>query len=133
MSKKQAQIRLMMKRKILIADDEQTIRLLVKRLLSQNYIVLEASDGEEAIDIARRQNPDLILMDIMMPGVDGYTACHQITKGQATKAIPVVMLTGVGHELNKKLSFEVGAKGYITKPFSLQDLLDVIRPLLPAS
>ena len=121
------------KKKILIADDEQSIRLLVRRLLSQNYIVLEASDGEEAIDIARRENPDLILMDIMMPKVDGYTACHQITKDQATKAIPVVMLTGVGHELNKKLSFEVGAKGYITKPFSLQDLLDVIGPLLPAS
>ena len=121
------------KKKILIADDEQTVRLLVRRLLSQNYIVLEASDGEEAIDIARSQKPDLILMDIMMPKVDGYTACHQITKDQATKAIPVVMLTGVGHELNKKLSFEVGAKGYITKPFSLQDLLDVIRPLLPAS
>ena len=121
------------KKKILIADDEQSIRLLVRRLLSQNYIVLEASDGEEAIDIARRENPDLILMDIMMPGVDGYTPCHQITKGQATKAIPVVMLTGVGHELNKKLSFEVGATGYITKPFILQDLLDVIRPLLPAS
>jgi len=121
------------KKKILIADDEQSIRLLVRRLLSQNYIVLEASDGEEAIDIARSQKPDLILMDIMMPKVDGYTACHQIKKDQATKAIPVVMLTGVGHELNKKLSFEVGAKGYITKPFSLQDLLDVIRPLLPAS
>ena len=121
------------KKKILIADDEQSIRLLVRRLLSQNYIVLEASDGEEAIDIARRENPDLILMDIMMPKVDGYTACHQITKDEATKAIPVVMLTGVGHELNKKLSFEVGAKGYITKPFSLQDLLDVIGPLLPAS
>ena len=121
------------KKKILIADDEQSIRLLVRRLLSQNYIVLEASDGEEAIDIARRENPDLILMDIMMPKVDGYTACHQITKGQATKAIPVVMLTGVGHELNKKLSWEVGATGYITKPFILQDLLDVINPLLPAS
>jgi len=121
------------KKKILIADDEQSIRLLVRRLLSQNYIVLEASDGEEAIDIARSQKPDLILMDIMMPKVDGYTACHQIKKDQATKAIPVVMLTGVGHELNKKLSFEVGAKGYITKPFSLQDLLDVIGPLLPAS
>ncbi len=133
MSKKQAQIRLMMKRKILIADDEQFIRLLVKRLLSQNYIVLEASDGEEAIDIARSQKPDLILMDIMMPGVDGYIPCHQITKGQATKAIPVVMLTGVGHELNKKLSWEVGATGYITKPFILQELLDVIGPLLPVS
>ena len=122
-----------MKKKILIADDEQTVRSLVKRLLSQNYVVLEAKDGEEAIDIARSQKPGLILMDIMMPRVDGYTACHQIKQDQATKAIPVVMLTGVGHELNKKLSWEVGATGYITKPFILQDLLDVIGPLLPVS
>jgi len=121
------------KKKILIADDEQSVRLLVKRLLSQTYIVLEASDGEEAIEIARGEKPDLILMDIMMPRVDGYTACHQIKRDEATKAIPVVMLTGVGHELNKKLSWEVGARGYITKPFILQDLLDAIGPLLPAS
>jgi len=121
------------KKKILIADDEQSVRELVKRLLSQNHIVLEAGDGEEAIEIARREEPDLILMDIMMPKVDGYTACYQIKQDQATKAIPVVMLTGVGHELNKKLSWEVGARGYITKPFSLQGLLDVISPLLPAS
>ena len=121
------------KKKILIADDEQSVRELVKRLLSQNYIVLEACDGEEAIEIAHGEEPDLILLDIMMPKVDGYTACYQIKQGQATKAIPVVMLTGVGHELNKKLSLEVGARGYITKPFSLKDLLDVISPLLPAS
>ena len=121
------------KKKILIADDEQSVRELIKRLLSQDYIVLEAGDGEEAIDIARSEKPDLILMDILMPKVDGYIACYQIKQGQDTKAIPVVMLTGVGHELNKKLSWEVGARGYITKPFSLQDLLDVISPLLPAS
>jgi len=133
MSKKQAQIQLTVKKKILVADDEQTVRALVTRLLSQNYVVLEAKDGAIAVDIARREKPDLILMDIMMPKVDGYTACHQIKQDQATKAIPVVMLTGVGHELNKKLSWEVGATGYITKPFILQDLLDVINPLLPAS
>jgi len=121
------------KKKILIADDEPSIRLLVSDLLGKDYIILEASDGEEAVDIARRENPDLILMDILMPRVDGYTACHQIKQDEATKAIPVVMLTGVGHELNKRLSWEVGAQGYITKPFILQDLLDVIGPLLPAS
>ena len=121
-----------MKKKILIADDEQTVRSLVKRFLSHNYIVLEANDGAVAVDIARTQKPDLILMDIMMPRVDGYTACHQIKKDEATRTIPVVMLTGVGHELNKKLSWEVGAEGYITKPFVLQDLVGVISPLLSA-
>ena len=121
-----------MKKKILIADDEQTVRSLVKRFLSHNYIVLEANDGAVAVDMARTQKPDLILMDIMMPRVDGYTACHQIKKDEATRTIPVVMLTGVGHELNKKLSWEVGAEGYITKPFVLQDLVGVISPLLSA-
>ena len=133
MSKKQAQIQLMVKKKILIADDEQAVRELVKRLLSQNYIILEAKDGAIAVDIARREKPDLILMDIMMPMVDGYNACYQIKRDKATKAIPVVMLTGIDHELNKRLSWEVGAKGYITKPFSLQDLLDAIGLFLPAS
>jgi len=121
-----------MKKKILIADDEQTVRSLVKRFLSHNYIVLEANDGAVAVDMARTQKPDLILMDIMMPRVDGYTACHQIKKDEATRTIPVVMLTGVGHELNKRLSWEVGAEGYITKPFVLQDLVGVISPLLSA-
>ena len=121
-----------MKKKILRADDEQTVRSLVKRFLSDNYTVLEANDGAAAVDMARTQKPDLILMDIMMPRVDGYTACHQIKKYEATRTIPVVMLTGVGHELNKKLSWEVGAEGYITKPFVLQDLVGVISPLLSA-
>ena len=132
-SKKQAQIQLVVKKKILIADDEQSVRTLVKRLLSQNYIILEAKDGAIAVDIARREKPDLILMDIMMPMVDGYNACYQIKRDKATKSIPVVMLTGIGHELNKRLSWEVGARGYLTKPFSLQDLLDTIGLFLPAS
>ena len=104
--------------------------MVVKRLLGKDYIVLEANDGEAAVDAARKQKPDLVLMDIMMPRMDGYSACHAIRTGQATKAIPVVMLTAVGYELNRKLSEEVGASGYITKPFSLQDLLDTIGKFL---
>lgn len=121
------------KKKILVADDEPDVRLLVRRLLGKDYIVLEANDGKEAIDIARSQKPDLILMDLMMPEMDGYTACHRMKADQATKVIPVVMLTAVGHELNKKFAQEVGAVGYITKPFELQDILDVIRRHLPTS
>jgi len=121
------------KKKILIADDESNIRLLVSSMLSKDYIVLKASGGEEAIDIARSQNPDLILMDILMPKLDGYTACSTLKKDPATKAIPVVMLTAVGYELNKRLAKEVGADGYITKPFNLPDLLDTIGQFLPPS
>ena len=118
------------KKKILIADDEPNIKLLVSGMLSQDYIVIAASDGEEAIALARRQKPDLVLMDIMMPKMDGYAACSVLKADPATRAIPVVMLTGVGHELNKKLAKEVGADGYTTKPFSRTELLEVVTNLL---
>lgn len=115
---------------ILIVDDEPNVRLLVSSMLGKDYTVIGASDGKEAINIARSQKPDLILMDIMMPKMDGYIACHTIKKDPVTKAIPVVMLTAIGHELNVKLSKEMGADGYITKPFSLKDLLDTISQFL---
>jgi len=86
------------KQKILIADDEPGVRLLVSRILEEEYIVLEAADGEEAIDIAKGQQPALILMDLMMPKMDGYAACHRIKDDQATKEIPVIILTGIGHD-----------------------------------
>ncbi|MFC2003368.1 response regulator [Chloroflexota bacterium] len=111
---------------ILIADDEQYIRLLASRLLSDKFAVLEASDGAKAVDMARKHKPSLILMDIMMPNMDGYTACSKIKTDQSTKKIPVVMLTGLGFELNKKLAQTAGADGYITKPFTLEKLLDAI-------
>lgn len=116
----------MEKTRILVVDDEQTVRLLLRRFLSDKFAVLEASDGEEAVDKARKHKPALILMDILMPNMDGYNACHAIKTDEATKAIPVVMLTAVGYELNKKLAESVGADGYITKPFTLEKLLDTI-------
>ncbi len=115
---------------ILVGDEEQYIRLLARRLLSDKFTVLEASDGAEAVDMAREHKPDLILMDIMMPNVDGYNACSMIKTDQATKRIPVVMLTGIGYELNKKLAKEMGADDYITKPFTSEKLLDTIGKFL---
>jgi two-component system alkaline phosphatase synthesis response regulator PhoP len=121
------------KQKILIADDEPGIRLLVNRLLEKEYIVLEAADGEGAIDIAKGQQPALVLMDLMMPKMDGYAACYRIKSDQVTKGIKVVMLTGVGHELNRKYAEEMGADGYITKPFTRESLLEEMRRLLVSS
>ena len=118
------------KKKILIADDETGIRLTVGRILDKDYVVLEATNGEEAVEIAKVQKPDLILMDLIMPKIDGYAACSQIKADEATKGIPVVILTAVGNELNKKFATEMGAEGYITKPFNIQELMDVITPLL---
>ena len=115
---------------VLVVDDEATIRRVIVGILGKEYVVLEAVDGEAALEIAKRQKPDLILMDLMMPKMDGYTACTALKADQATKAIPVVMLTAVGNELNKKLAKEVGGDGYITKPFTPQELLDVVKNLL---
>jgi two-component system alkaline phosphatase synthesis response regulator PhoP len=115
------------KKKILIADDELYIRLLVKDILEPEFNVIEASNGEEAVTIAHNEQPDLVLMDILMPKLDGYAACYAIKKNELTKDIPVVMLTGVGHELNRQLSREMGATAYITKPFNPEDLLDKAR------
>jgi two-component system alkaline phosphatase synthesis response regulator PhoP len=115
------------KQKILVADDELYIRLLVKDILEPEFTVLEASNGEEAVNITYTEKPDLVLMDILMPKLDGYTACYAIKNNEQTRTIPVVMLSGVGHELNRQLSQEMGAAAYITKPFNPEDLLDRVR------
>jgi CheY-like chemotaxis protein len=101
--------------------------------LEEEYIVLEAADGEEAIDIAKGQQPALILMDLMMPKMDGYTSCLSLKADQATKGIPVIMLTGIGHKLNKRFAAETGADGYITKPFTRESLQEGIKQLLVSS
>jgi CheY-like chemotaxis protein len=118
-------------KRILIADDETMVRALVKRLLGNKYLILEAENGEEAVKVAVNQKPDLILMDILMPQMDGLTACYAIKRNQATKGIPVVMLTAVDYELNRKLSQDVmGAQGYITKPFDSQTLQSIADKFL---
>jgi CheY-like chemotaxis protein len=123
----------MQKKKILVVDDEPNIRLLLTRMLSNDYTVFEATDGQEAIDLARDLKPDLILMDLLMPRMDGYTACSIIKTDPTTRGIPVVMLTAVGFELNKQLAERVGANGYITKPFALSDIIKTISPLFSVS
>ena len=118
-------------KKILIADDEPGIRELVRRVLSKDYVVVEAQNGVEAVNITHSQKPDLILLDIMMPEMDGLTACNTIKKESATKQIPVVMLTAMGGDISKKLAKDAfGADAYITKPFSPQEILDTIGRFL---
>jgi CheY-like chemotaxis protein len=91
---------------------------------------LEAEDGRQAIEMATNQKPDIILMDLMMPKMDGLTACLEIRKNPVTKFIPVIMVTAIGFELNVKLSQQMGATGYLTKPFSPQDLINTIVKVL---
>ena len=118
------------KKKVLIVDDEPNVRRLSRAILSKNFDVVEAEDGKQAIEIANTQQPDVILMDMMMPRMDGLTACHVIKNDPATKSIPVIMVTAIGFELNIKLSQQMGATGYVTKPFAPKDLLDKIQQVL---
>jgi two-component system, OmpR family, alkaline phosphatase synthesis response regulator PhoP len=117
--------------KILIVDDEVGIRLMVLRMLGKDYTILEAADGEEAVKLTRLHRPSLVLMDILMPGKDGYSACHEIKTDPETKSVSVVMVSAIGHKLNERLSAEVGADGYITKPFSVERLLEAIKRYVP--
>jgi CheY-like chemotaxis protein len=118
------------KKKVLIVDDEPNVRRLLRTILSKNFNVVEAEDGKQAIEIANSQKPDVILMDMMMPKMDGLTACLAIKNNPATKLIPVIMVTAISFELNIKLSQQMGANGYVTKPFSSQALLDKIAQVL---
>jgi len=118
------------KKKVLIVDDEPNVRRLSRTILSKKFDICEAEDGKQAVEIANAQQPDVILMDMMMPKMDGLTACHMIKKDPATKSIPVIMVTAIGFELNIKLSQQMGANGYVTKPFSSQELLAKIGQVL---
>jgi CheY-like chemotaxis protein len=120
------------KRKILVVDDEPNVRKLLRTLL-RDYTVVEAEDGEKAVEIAGAEKPDLILMDIMMPKMDGYSSCYVLKREPATRSIPIIILTAIDLKLNLELGKEIGADGYITKPFNSQDLLDNIAQVLAAA
>jgi CheY-like chemotaxis protein len=120
--------------KVLIADDEPGVRQLVSKILSRYYTVLEARDGEEAINVVRVQNPGIVILDMMMPKMDGLTACYALKRDLSTRNIPVIMLTAIDQELNRKLSTTVmGVNKYMTKPFNAQELIEVIGQLLASA
>lgn len=117
-----------MTRKILVVDDTRNVQMLLSDFLaSQNYEVLLASDGEEALEITRAENPDLILLDIMMPNMDGYQFITQLRRESCT---PVIMITAKQLEADIIHGFDLGADDYITKPFRMRELLVRIRAVL---
>lgn len=114
--------------KILVVDDEKLIREVIKEyLLNDNYEVLEASNGNSAIEICKKENIALIIMDIMMPKLDGFSAIREIFK---IKKIPTIMLSARGEEYDKLLGFELGIEDYVTKPFSPKELMARIKVIL---
>ena len=116
-----------------VDDDEKILRVIEALLIPHGYEVIPARNGQEAITAMTSSKPDLVLMDIFMPKMDGYTALGAIKNDVATREVPVVMVTAAGQELNKKLAESLGAAGYITKPFQSPELLDIIDHLLPTS
>ena len=118
---------------LIVEDDPKSLKLTRDILQASGYTTIEATDGKQGVESAKAKKPDLILMDIMMPVMDGYNACHAIKTDEATRKIPVVMLTAMGYELNKELAKRLNADGYITKPFTPQELLDVVNQFLPTS
>ena len=121
----------MKKGKILVVDDEINItQILEFSIGAEGYEVLTALNGEDAVDKARRELPDLIILDVMMPKIDGFEACRILKANPLTKNIPVILLTAKGRDIDKRLGYEVGAADYIVKPFSPNKLIDRIHEVL---
>jgi len=115
-------------KKILVVDDEPTLVATLKyNLEREGYQVFAATDGEAALSLARAQRPDIIVLDLMLPGVDGFEVCR-ILRREMT--IPILMLTAKDEEVDKVVGLEVGADDYVTKPFSMRELVARVRALL---
>ncbi|MCK4846375.1 MAG: response regulator [Deltaproteobacteria bacterium] len=117
--------------KVLTVDDEPDIlNLLGYNLKKAGYEVIEATDGREAIELAKERLPDLILLDIMLPNMEGTEALKHLKREPVTADIPVIMLTAKGEEIDRVLGFELGAEDYITKPFSPRELILRVKAVL---
>ncbi|WP_026689436.1 response regulator transcription factor [Alteribacter aurantiacus] len=114
--------------KLLVVDDEERIRRLLKMYLErENYEVKDAENGEQALEMSLEEDFDLILLDLMMPGIDGIEVCEELRKHKAT---PVIMLTAKGEEANRVQGFEAGTDDYIVKPFSPREVVLRVKALL---
>jgi OmpR family response regulator RpaB len=121
-----------MSNQVLVVDDDPLMHRLLKHHLERaGYQLLSAANGQEAFDIVSRDHPDLIVMDVMMPEVDGLAALRELRKAEATKTIPVIMITANSHAMAQKEAEVFGAAVFMTKPFSPAQLLTEIRRLLP--
>tara|TARA_B100001115_G_scaffold184008_1_gene184751 strand:- start:408 stop:1109 length:702 start_codon:yes stop_codon:yes gene_type:complete len=119
---------------ILVVEDDSDIRELISfNLKNEGYQVFEANDGEVGIDKARNNNPDLILLDLMLPGIQGLDVCRIIKSDQETKEIPIIMVTALGQEEDIVKGLETGADDYITKPFSIKVLIARVNAVLKRS
>ncbi len=113
---------------ILTADDDpQLLRLVMRNLQLEGYDVITASDGQQALEQVEAQIPDLILLDVMMPKMDGFTVCHRVRE---FSAVPIIIITARGQDQDKVRGLDLGADDYLTKPFSVDELLARVRAVL---
>lgn len=120
-----------MKKKILVVDDDKEILMLVSaRFSALGFQVLLAHNGKEGLKIAETEKPDLILLDVMLPEMDGFEVCSTLKSNPKFKNIPIVMLTGLNQVNDVKIAIEKGANSYISKPFDSQQLVDVVERLI---
>ena len=116
--------------KVLVVDDSPAQLANIKGIVADaGYAVATASSGKEAIDKVKADKPDLIFMDIIMPEMDGYEACRQLTNDADTKHIPVVFVTSKNQKADRLWAQMQGGKAYITKPYSADEIIDVLKPL----
>lgn len=121
----------MAEEKILVVDDEENIVELIRFNLENNgYRVITAQNGSEALKIAKMEQPQLVLLDLMLPGMDGYDVCKEIRKDNNISNTPIIMITAKGEELDKILGLELGADDYLTKPFSIRELIARVKAVL---
>jgi len=112
---------------LVIEDDEEIIGLLRFNLENHGYRVMTADEGNKGLDFAKKLKPDLILLDIMLPGIDGYEVCRSLRAHEGMEDIPIIMITARSEEFDVVLGLELGADDYVTKPFSIRELLSRIK------
>jgi len=120
----------MAKRILLVDDEPDTIHVVEKRLQLSGYEVITSYDGQDALDKARKEKPDLIILDLMLPKMDGYKVCGLLKADTRYAAIPIILFSARADESDRQMGLEVKANAYITKPFDHQVLLDKISELL---
>jgi len=119
------------KPKVLLVDDQESVRKLLEAVLRvRSYEVCYAANGNEGIEVAIREQPDLILLDVMMPGMDGFKVCQTLKRNAATSHIPVVFLTARSDAADREMAEEAGGDGLLGKPFRSVELLETINKLL---
>lgn len=121
----------MNRKRILVVDDEiYIVHILEFTLTMEGYDVVTAADGDEALRKVEEDRPDLVVLDIMMPRMDGYEVCRRLREEEETRDLPVILLSAKGRPIDRETGMEVGANDYIVKPFSPRRLLEKIRDLL---